>query len=154
VAGSTKKKKTSPRRKKKKASRKRGRKTKFTVRSVTEDKVQIQFRVGQRLVNKMDAVAQAHVDEETGRNVPQSRNEWLINAVMRKLRGKAPIAEFSRRVQLDSTKERIPILFRVGSKIRDAIDQAVERESVPSRTAWMIEAILAGIEGWTFDGID
>lgn len=137
MAGSTKRKK-SP---KQRLATSRG-KSGITHRDTIEDRVQIQFRIGEVLVNKMDAVADA-----TG----MTRNDWLIKTVLEKLNGAANGATTF--VKSDITVNRIPILFRVGKKVRDAIDREVKGSKVSSRTTWMIEAILSGVEGYEFSGL-
>lgn len=137
MAGS---KKRSPKRKRVTKKGKSG----ITHQDTMENRVQVQFRIGEALVAKMDAAADC--DGVT-------RNDWLIEATLDKLNGRTNgVYNFS---QNEVTANRIPILFRVGEKVRDVIDKEVESGSISSRTMWMIEAILARIEseGYEFKGL-
>lgn len=102
-----------------------------TYRETREDRVQIQFRVGSALVAKIDAATQ--VENCT-------RNDWLVEACMMKLRGVGKPGVF---LASEVTAARIPILFRVGSKIKKAIDKDWQSQGISSRTMWIVEAILA-----------
>jgi hypothetical protein len=139
VAGSRKKKR-SP---KKKRVASKGKKSGISHQDTMENRVQVQFRIGEALVAKMDAAA----DEDS-----VTRNDWLIEATLDKLNGRTNgvSRNFS---QSEVTANRIPILFRVGEKVRDVIDKEVDSGAISSRTMWMIEAILARLEGYDFQGL-
>jgi hypothetical protein len=111
----------------------------LTISDAKDDRVQIQFRIGRALVDKIDKAAE--VDEV-------KRNDWMIDAVISKLNDQHSPGPFT---ATEVTANRIPILFRVGRKVRDRIDRDVKRGNISSRTMWMIEAILSHLDNYEFE---
>jgi sporulation-control protein spo0M len=110
----------------------------MSYRETREDRVQIQFRLGEALVAKVDAAAE--VEQCT-------RNDWLVEACTMKLAGKGQPGAF---LASEVTAGRIPILFRVGKKIKKAIDKDWQGHRISSRTMWIVEAILARLSNYEF----
>lgn len=104
-----------------------------------EHRVQIQFRLGTALVGKIDAAAEA--DGVT-------RNDWIVEACLEKLRGEGNAGAFR---ASEVTANRQPVLFRVGAKIKKAIDKDWKDKGISSRTMWIIEAILVRLDNYEFD---
>jgi predicted HicB family RNase H-like nuclease len=102
------------------------------------DRVQIQFRIGEALVGKIDRAAAAE---------GVSRNDWIIEAVRNHLVNGSRSGTFN---AVDVSAYRIPILFRVGSKVRDEIDKVVVEKNITNRTMWILDAILAALENYDF----
>jgi len=114
-------------------------KSDMSYRDAKEDRVQIQFRLGSALVAKIDAAT-----EEEG----CTRNDWLVEACVMKLKGEGNPGVFR---ASEVTRARIPILFRVGSKVKKAIDKDWKSNGISSRTMWIVEAILTRLDNYTFD---
>lgn len=111
----------------------------MSYRETREDRVQIQFRLGGALVAKIDAATEVE---------GCTRNDWLVEACTMKLRGEGKPGAF---LASEVTAHRIPILFRVGSKIKKAIDKDWQSKNISSRTMWIVEAILARLDTYTFE---
>lgn len=106
-----------------------------------EDRVQIQFRLGAQLIAKIDKAAK--IDGCT-------RNDWLVKACLIKLRGEGTGGAFFADMV---SANRLPILFRISSKIRDAIDAEWKSAGISNRTLWIVEAILGHISTYKNLGI-
>jgi uncharacterized protein (DUF1778 family) len=100
------------------------------------DRVQIQFRIGSAVVELIDRAAKA---EEV------SRNNWLIAAVQEFLENPKPS-----RYDVTTTANRVPILFRVGSRVREEIDKTVAAMEIDNRTTWILAAIMSKLENYDF----
>jgi hypothetical protein len=109
-----------------------------TYRETREDRVQIQFRLGSALVSKIDAATEVE---------GCTRNDWLVDACKMKLAGEGNPGAF---LASEVTAARIPILFRVGVKIKQAIDKDWQSNGISSRTMWIVEAILARLDNYEF----
>jgi hypothetical protein len=112
-----------------------------------QERVQIQFRLGEALVSKIDAAAEAETDED-GNPAPQTRNDWLVDACVKKLKGEGRAGVF---VASEVTARRVPILFRVDPRIKKAIDKDWKGKKISSRTMWIVEAILARLTGYEWE---
>jgi len=106
---------------------------------IDDERIQIQFRLGSALVAKIDRVAKFE---------KWTRNDWLVDACVRKLKGEGEPGVF---IASELTNSRIPVLFRVGSKIRQAIDEDYKAKGITSRTMWVVEAILASLAQYEFE---
>jgi hypothetical protein len=110
----------------------------MSYRATREDRVQIQFRLGGALVAKVDAAAEVE---------SCTRNDWLVDACKMKLKGEGQPGAF---LASEVTAGRIPILFRVGKKIKKTIDKDWQSNGISSRTMWIVEAILARLSNYEF----
>lgn len=134
-----------------------------------EDRVQIQFRLGEALVAKIDAAAEADTealleekealrkqkkkkytdDERKLLEGPDrvTRNDWLAQACSMKLKGEGNAGVF---IASEVTAQRAPILFRVPPDLKKDIDKDWKAKKISSRTMWIVEAILARLSAYTF----
>jgi len=108
------------------------------LKQTRKERVQIQFRLGEALVAKVDAAA----EEEKC-----TRNDWLVEACTMKLKGEGQPGAF---LASEVTVKRIPILFRVGTRVKKAIDKDWQSKHISSRTMWIVEAILARLSNYEF----
>ena len=100
---------------------------------IRSDRVQIQFRLGRAIVERIEAAA----DKEG-----LTRNEWLCQAALNKLSGIGEPGAFSAK---EIEANRVPLLFRVGRAVQEAIDADYQKEGISCRTSWLLDAILAGL---------
>jgi hypothetical protein len=139
-----------------------------TMRKPAEDRVQIQFRLGEALVAKIDAAAEAETevlkelkatyrkkktltsDERRVLEGPDrvTRNDWLAKACQMKIDGEGHPGIF---VASEVTARRVPILFRVKPLLKKSIDKDWKAKKISSRTMWIVEAILARLSAYTFE---
>ena len=115
----------------------------LSFQEVKSDRVQIQFRIGSAIVDKIDRAAQA---ESKDKEKPVSRNNWLISAVQEFLKNPKP-GSFD---AVEISANRVPILFRVGSLVRTEIDRTVAAMNIDNRTTWILAAILSKLENYDF----
>jgi hypothetical protein len=101
-------------------------------------RVQIQFRLGARLLSKIDAAA----EEER-----ITRNEWLMRACVDKLARVGVPGVFN---AAELTAERVPVLFRVHADLKRLIDRDYQGNDISTRTMWLVEAILGSLSQYKF----
>lgn len=139
-----------------------------TMRKPAEVRVQIQFRLGEALVSKIDAAADAETeallkkkaeirkkktltsDERRILEGPDrvTRNDWLAKACDMKINGEGQAGVF---IASEVTAKRVPILFRVKPSLKKSIDKDWKAHKISSRTMWIVEAILARLSGYQFE---
>jgi uncharacterized protein (DUF1778 family) len=110
----------------------------LSITDTKTDRVQIQFRCGIAIVEKIDRAAGADGIK---------RNDWLIKAVIDALGNGIQSVAYNPK---DMTANREPILFRVGARVRKEIDKAWKKEGISNRTTWILSAILASLDKYDF----